>query len=543
MKPRLIAIFLLLVLAPLALLAWLGVQAGTEEQRRVDERFQAVFSGQLADFEEQIGKVVGAAERSLYAATERAVGDAAEMRALVRRERLVKQVFVRDPGGRFVHPAEGMQRTDQEKAFFDRTRSVWESGVQFGRGGAKWQVESYTQQQAVSQRSQVPQLQANGVSQQGEGLVESSDPATGWYGWFWGDGLNWIYWRQAIPGGAIVGFEVDRVAFLSDVIAALPTDTSVSDGRVILSDARGDPIYQWGKFEPGADEAPIAERALGVPLAGLRLLYHAASPEAGTANSRAGIIGALIASGIALTGLALYFFRENSREMREAARKVSFVNQVSHELKTPLTNIRMYAELAGEKLDDESDPGLRKCIDVVEDESGRLSRLIGNVLTFARKGRGVTIRRSKVDVDAVIKATVNLFRPALDRAGVEVELDSQIGDRVIDGDVLEQILANLIGNVEKYASAGGWMGISARVDKDLIHIAVEDRGPGIAKASRKRIFTPFERLTDSVTEGVAGTGIGLSIARDLARAHGGDLCVKDTGNGKGSRFVLTLEIT
>ena len=88
MKPRLIIVFLLLVLTPLALLAWLGVKEAEDEQRRVGERFQEVFAGQLADIETQIGQAVGEAERALQAASEQAAGDAEALRSLVRRERL-----------------------------------------------------------------------------------------------------------------------------------------------------------------------------------------------------------------------------------------------------------------------------------------------------------------------------------------------------------------------------------------------------------------------------------------------------------------------
>jgi len=93
-----------------------------------------------------------------------------------------------------------------------------------------------------------------------------------------------------------------------------------------------------------------------------------------------GLLGATVIS------LTYYFYREQSREMREAAQRVSFVNQVSHELKTPLTNIRMYAELI-EKDADESDERLQRYAGVIVSESQRLSRLIGNVLTFSRKQR------------------------------------------------------------------------------------------------------------------------------------------------------------
>ncbi|MEZ5302155.1 MAG: ATP-binding protein [Verrucomicrobiales bacterium] len=92
----------------------------------------------------------------------------------------------------------------------------------------------------------------------------------------------------------------------------------------------------------------------------------------------------------------------------------------------------------------------------------------------------------------------------------------------IDADAIEQILGNLIGNAEKYA-ARGEIRVRAQQDGDTLVLRVEDDGPGIPPDKAEAIFLPFERLSDQVTEGVSGAGIGLPIARELARLHGGDL--------------------
>jgi signal transduction histidine kinase len=550
MKPRLAFIFLLLVLAPLVLLAWLGMRAGEDERRRVEDRFREVFAGQLADVQSQIRRVVGEAERDLAATCDAAAGyanDPAKLRAAVRRGRLLRQIFVRSPSGDISFPPDGEASTDSEAAFFDRTRSIWDSGVDFGVGGAYWQLEFAPQvypgksgtivsgQSGAGQRAE-----RRAVPQQQQSLNLVPDPASGWYGWFWGEGLNWIFWRQPSPGAPVVGVEIDRAALIADIVGALPEQTAVAGGRAVLAGAKGEPIYQWGDYERKDGEAPVAELGLGVPLSGWRLLYFAQSADTGGKSAAAGLVAGLVAVGIALLGMAVYFYRENSREMREAEQKVSFVNQVSHELKTPLTNIRMYAELAGEKLDEGADPGLEKCLGVVTDESGRLSRLIGNVLSFAKRGKGAAVRPAPTDIDARVAATVDLFRPSLERAGVGVELDASAGEGRVDGDALEQILANLFSNVEKYAASGGAMKVAARRDGDTTRVTVEDRGPGVPRAQRERVFAPFARLDDSVTEGASGTGIGLAIARELARAHGGDLKLEEADGG-GCRFVLTVK--
>jgi signal transduction histidine kinase len=206
---------------------------------------------------------------------------------------------------------------------------------------------------------------------------------------------------------------------------------------------------------------------------------------------------------------------------------VSFVNQVSHELKTPLTNIRMYADLVEADLDglpDEAADEIRPRLGVIQSESERLCRLIANVLTFARRQRK-TLRLSPAPccIDEVVQDVVARFRPALERLGVECEFSAGAGKIVsADADVVQQIVGNLISNVEKYAAAGQWMSIATREEGGRTIITVADRGPGIAPALRELIFEPFWR-GDHGIHGVAGTGIGLAIARELARLHGGDV--------------------
>jgi signal transduction histidine kinase len=243
--------------------------------------------------------------------------------------------------------------------------------------------------------------------------------------------------------------------------------------------------------------------------------------------------------------LAVYFYRAHRQEMREAEQRVTFVNQVSHELKTPLTNIRLYAEMAEDKIQAMDLPEgskLQHCLDVVTEESQRLSRLIANVLAFAKQKRGEAVLRPRAgSVDAIIASAVEIFRPTLTQKGIRVELVSKATQQVmVDPDVLSQIIANLVSNVEKYASSGGLLRITSHQEGDTTEIHVEDHGPGIPKGQLHRVFLPFVRLSHRVSDGVAGTGIGLSIARQHARLHGGDLTLQSTGQGAGCRFVLSI---
>jgi signal transduction histidine kinase len=238
--------------------------------------------------------------------------------------------------------------------------------------------------------------------------------------------------------------------------------------------------------------------------------------------------------------VGLYLYHEYSRDMRDAAQRLTFVTQVSHELKTPLTNIRLYAELLEGRLP-EDQPRSRRHIGVIVNESQRLSRLINNILTFARQRRStIKLRPSSLQISDVIDRIAEQFQPSLEAKGFQVEITSDETMKVMaDVDAVEQILGNLLSNVEKYASDGQWVSIRCfRNTDDAVHIEVQDRGPGIPSSKQAEIFQPFVRCSDKLSDGVSGTGIGLTIARDLAWMQGGDLVLI---SGKdGTCFRLTL---
>jgi signal transduction histidine kinase len=219
--------------------------------------------------------------------------------------------------------------------------------------------------------------------------------------------------------------------------------------------------------------------------------------------------------------------------------RVSFVNRVSHELKTPLTNIRMYAELLDENLS-EADTDARKQTEIIVSESRRLSRLIGNVLAFASQQKGrLTVRRSDAVPDDVIRSVVDMFEPTLESNGITVRFEPGASDRVgLDRDALGQILGNLLSNVNKYAASGKLVIVKSIQKNGMTEILVSDRGPGVPRDKAESIFAPFMRLSDRLIDGVTGTGIGLTIARELARLHGGDVVLVESDVG--ATFKVTL---
>jgi len=517
MKKRLVLILGLIVLLPLVVLIGFGVALARQEKARVQARYEQVLFERLGDINAGVAKLLGTRERELLRALTLPSYDTEAIRDRVRGSRLLRQIFVIASDGRLLHPRQREALTADEQAFLGRTASLWESGESF------W--------------SPVENTGAKGK--------RAAAPSFGWHPWFWGEGLRLIFWLR-LPSGDIVGAEVERAAIMADVIGQLPVGagsrTALSEGRIVLVNAHSRPLYQWGDYAPAVDEAPTVTQPLPAPLSAWNLRYYVPTNGIGRAIGRSAmfnIAAGLAALALSLIVLAVYFYRESSRDMHEAARRVSFVNQVSHELKTPLTNIRMYAELLDNRIPGD-DTRSRGYVGVLVSETQRLSRLITNVLTFASHRRGkLRLHTQPVNVDKVIEAVTETFKPALDALGIHVQLEGN-ADRCValDVDALEQILGNLISNVEKYATRATTLRIVRRQEADTTTITVSDNGVGIPAAQRETIFQPFVRLSNKLTDGVTGTGIGLAIARQLAALHGGGLDLLP-GVG-GATFELTL---
>src|SRR5205085_5941184 len=146
------------------------------------------------------------------------------------------------------------------------------------------------------------------------------------------------------------------------------------------------------------------------PFGAWRVAYLGPSPVRGHATM--GIAGGLVALALTVVGAGLFIYRESTRELRLAAQRVSFVNQVSHELKTPLTNVRLYAELLEDHLAADDAVGQER-LRVVVSESQRLSRLITNILTFARGERGrLTVHPAPGCVDDIVRDVLAQFTPS-----------------------------------------------------------------------------------------------------------------------------------
>jgi signal transduction histidine kinase len=517
--------FWLVVLAPLAMVGYLAVRVSSDGAELRRHELQRLLDGRLADVRSRTSHAMSTLERELAKQLAEAPTTPDELRALGRRMPLARQVFRLDGDGRLVFPVTSADASRQEREFLERTASVWTGGAILEGDGGREQA--------------APRRGAPGV---GDSLVDlAARQEQGWLTWYWAEGMHLLFWRRVAAG--VIGAEVDRVVVLARVVGALPT-TALEDGRMELADSRGQTVHQWGPMVAthGRGVSPDATLALAAPLDAWQLHYtmSPAQRAALAGGQGLGLLLGLAALGLALLGLAIYTYREYSRRLHDAAERVGFVTRVSHELRTPLTNIRMYAELLEDAAEGD-DAQLRRA-GVIVAESQRLGRLIDNVLAFARHQRGTLASApERVDVDAVVREVAAQFEPALTARGIAVRCELGAPPPALAGaDAVDQIIANLMSNVEKYAATGGEVVVTTRSADGRVIVDVADRGPGVAAAHRDRIFEPFHRASDSLTARATGTGIGLAISRELARAAGGELSLADSA--RGARFELTLPI-
>lgn len=234
--------------------------------------------------------------------------------------------------------------------------------------------------------------------------------------------------------------------------------------------------------------------------------------------------------------------REQNRKLQELdALKSNFVNAISHDLRTPLTSIRGYAEFLEDGIGGALTPSQHDFVIQIQRNATRLERLVDDLLDFARMDAG-TFRLALRDTDlgAMAREVIGSLRPLSDEAQVTIEdclPETPLLARM-DPARIERVLMNLIGNALKFTPAGGTIQVSARRDGQSIRCEIRDTGIGIAPADLEKLFQRFSQLSPGMRQ-MSGTGLGLSISKALVEAHGGQIGVEST-LGKGSTFWFTL---
>jgi signal transduction histidine kinase len=248
-------------------------------------------------------------------------------------------------------------------------------------------------------------------------------------------------------------------------------------------------------------------------------------------------IGLLTLTG-ALMGIAVRQLRRGHELVNLRAR---FVRNVSHELRTPLQQILLFTDLLRSgRLEDDAERS--QALEIMSAETHRLIGMVGNLLRFSDT-EGAALRLATVDLASVAEETVEAFRPlaAGRRGDIRVTTVDRVGVRA-DADALKRVLINLLDNAVKYGPEGQTIRVEVRRSEEWGEVSVSDSGPGIPEQDRARIWEAFSRLEREEGGATAGSGIGLSIVRQIIDSMGGRVAVRDAVP-EGACFTFALPLS
>jgi len=356
----------------------------------------------------------------------------------------------------------------------------------------------------------------------------------------------------------VYGFATDPKPFLSPVfenirgksgsqtallpqslIGALSPDSILSISVTTLA---GSEVYRSpGWAAPTYSAADTIESNFGrlVMRVSLRPDFAGMLIVGGLPGSR---VPALVGLFVIAAGLLTVALLQLRRQQQLARLRTEFVSGVSHELRTPLAQIRWFAELLhlGKlRTEDERE----RSAGIIDQEARRLTYLVENVLNFSRAEKGTNrISPSPAELDHEIQDVIELFAP-LARARkmtLATALDAH-AIVMLDRDALRQILLNLLDNAAKYGPPGQTITVGSEISGGVARIWVEDQGPGIPHEDRRRVWDPYVRLNRSAESATGGSGIGLSVVRELVELHGGRTRAEGSPVG-GARVLVELPL-
>lgn len=346
-------------------------------------------------------------------------------------------------------------------------------------------------------------------------------------------------WEVDEKGEWLIGLgpsQTDRhLLFLVDVRALSETLRSNADFRK----AYPDEILLTTAGEPAGE-------ALSQNLMGLNIVFldpQASFAALDTGPTRPFYILTMAAVVIFASLGGYLLWRDVQRDLNVAEIRSQFAASVSHELKTPLTAIRMFAETMrlGRIKDEET---RYEYLDTIVNESERLSRLLSNVLDMSKIEQGKKLYRPRpCALASIVRTAVRTMEYPLRQQGfsLQIEIEDDLPEVCVDPDALEQALLNLIGNAIKYSGTAREIGLKLTRSGTWALIQVTDRGVGIPLRDRQRIFEKYYRVASRENEQVPGTGLGLSLVAHFVQAHGGRVEV-DGAPGHGSTFSLFLPL-
>jgi signal transduction histidine kinase len=321
-------------------------------------------------------------------------------------------------------------------------------------------------------------------------------------------------------------------------------DFPKDQGLVVrVSDQAGKVLYETA---PTPDDKFEVYRLMASPsFRGLKLAlrYRDRTIANDTALWEMGTLATIAFIDLMLAAGLYLVFSNVRREVHLARLKSDFVANVSHELKTPLALIRLFAETL-ELGRVPSEEKAQQYYRVINKESHRLTQLINNILDFSRIEAGrKEYRFAPTDVARVVREVIESYRFQIEQQGFElkVDVDDDLPHVPADEEALGQAIINLVNNAIKYSRESKTIHIEVRRDGSKVLVTVKDTGIGIPRSEQKKIFEKFFRGEDSLVHETKGSGLGLALVRHIMEAHGGSVEVESTP-GKGSAFTLALPV-
>ena len=540
---RSIFIFWALFLVPTLVMAGIALRLLSHEQDRINRSTIRALSQGAKSIAETIHLTVEAVQENLTQALLDIDQDHL-LKILVAWEEtnpLVRNVFIYKKDQNLEYPVKGMESTFEERQFISRYNALFSGRMKFGFN-EKSSLESPRQKLVALSRvvQKAPGLSRTVVFSGKPGLQLKEK--SGWIPWFSENHLCILGWVQKYENGPVYGIELELMTLLSRLVVDFP-ELSEKGAALEMMDGNGNVMHHSGKVLTGFKNKPVAVIPISSLLPHWQIAVFIDGKGFGAARGflyvsviLLGIfIAAIVSGGILLTRLTLW-------NMKDARQKTSFVSSVSHELKTPLTSIRMFAELLlSERIKDENK--IKTYLSVIVSESERLTRLINNVLDFGRLEQGKkTYQLTSFEMDRFLNQILEPHSIRIQNQGIELitQVEKQDYHVKTDRDALGQVVLNLLDNALKYAGKGKFIKFVLKKEKSFILLKICDDGPGIPRAQQEKIFEKFFRVDNSLTSEQPGSGLGLSIARQILRDLGGDLFFESIP-GHGSCFTARIK--
>jgi signal transduction histidine kinase len=403
----------------------------------------------------------------------------------------------------------------------------------YSRGERRWLVDTLTRRIRTAHLIDHGYTLVVGETQEGPLIIAYTLMPTSW-------GDTMVYGARYSPSA------VSRVlSTVLDGSGLLPS--TFTDGRrnrdvvaVRVHDRGGHPLFDSA---PGIN-SPLEARVELSGRAGALTVEALIRPEVAGTLIIGGLPGSRLPFLLGLLGLAaalaVVAVAQLRREGELARLRADFVSSVSHELRTPLAQIRLYLEtlrLGRVKTDAERDWSLGH----IDRETTRLHHLVENVLRFSRLGRGEAPAAVSANLGEEVERIVDEFRPLAASRRVTIVAAIQVRPTLpMRPDALRHVLLNLLDNAVKYGPTEQTVRVSLDERDGEILLAVADEGPGVPPREREQIWDPFTRGAAAAAKG--GSGIGLTIVRDVAEQHGGRCWVEPGPGGRGARFVIALPV-